>query len=721
MDERFKTSLELDTNPFKKGMEEIKSAFKGLETKKKTLEPPIEFENTKANLRSLEKDKATLLDSLKWFENSPLTESNINNIEKIKTELSGIEQQIEQIKAPTKEIKKEVQETVNPLKQVSNKLKEMTPNTNNVKKGFEKGIHSAKKFTLSLFGIHSMYRLISKASSAYLSQDQETTQKIQSAWIGLGSIFAPLLERIANLVIKIVSYINVFWRALFGVDFLARAMSKSMSKANTSAKALHKTMRSLAGFDEINILSQNGAGGVGTIPTMDTSWVDPFKNVDLDPKVVKWLEKIGKLLRDNKELVLAIIGVISVGTVALKLATVFTQTGAIFKWLKLIKGLGIGIALAGVGATIYGILEYIKNPSWQNFGTILAGIGGLLIGVGIATGNVAAITAGFVGVIAGLTVKLMANKAQIDSVKEAKKKHQKAVENTKDATNKYIDAVDRSNEALKILRDLEKETKISGEQLYKSVQDGTIDYANMTEQQKRVYKAYLDNKDAQDNLKDSKQKLDEAKKNEIKKDLEVQLSNAKVSGSYDNLKESVITAFNQNKISAGEARDYIERAMSQMDSTTRTTFAQNIPNEISNGLNPSRYDGMGRRLLNWFGKLGDNISKKMESKVGNLSVKVNGNAQFRNVPKFDVGTNYVPQDTLAVVHKGEAIVPKKFNSSEYFGSGNTETNNLLVGVINAINNIEINPYTTIKDVGNSVAKWNNSYVMQGKTAPIYGR
>ena len=118
----------------------------------------------------------------------------------------------------------------------------------------------AKRLTLSLFGIHSMYRLISKASSAYLSQDQETTQKIQSAWIGLGSIFAPLLERMANLVIKIVSYINVFWKALFGVDFLARAMSKSMSKANTSAKALHKTMRSLAGFDEINILKSKWSG-----------------------------------------------------------------------------------------------------------------------------------------------------------------------------------------------------------------------------------------------------------------------------------------------------------------------------------------------------------------------------------------------------------------------------------------------------------------------------
>ena len=80
-----------------------------------------------------------------------------------------------------------------------------------------------------------------------------------------------------------------------------------------------------------------------------------------------------------------------------------------------------------------------------------------------------------------------------------------------------------------------------------------------------------------------------------------------------------------------------------------------------------------------------------------------GGKQFGfNIPKIpllEVGTNYVPEDQLAYIHKGEAVVPKKFNSQEYFGSGNEETNNLLEQVIEAIGNIEISPYTTIKDVG----------------------
>lgn len=91
------------------------------------------------------------------------------------------------------------------------------------------------------------------------------------------------------------------------------------------------------------------------------------------------------------------------------------------------------------------------------------------------------------------------------------------------------------------------------------------------------------------------------------------------------------------------------------------------------------------------------------------------NISIPKIPLLDVGTNYVPEDQLAYIHKGEAVVPKKFNSQEYFGSGNEETNNLLERVIDAINNIEVNPYTTIKDVGQTAVNYINGKARQ------YGR
>jgi hypothetical protein len=47
-----------------------------------------------------------------------------------------------------------------------------------------------------------------------------------------------------------------------------------------------------------------------------------------------------------------------------------------------------------------------------------------------------------------------------------------------------------------------------------------------------------------------------------------------------------------------------------------------------------------------------------------------GGVGFLNdVPFFDVGTPYVPQDTLAVVHKGEAIIPAAMNKGGAVATG----------------------------------------------------
>ena len=40
-------------------------------------------------------------------------------------------------------------------------------------------------------------------------------------------------------------------------------------------------------------------------------------------------------------------------------------------------------------------------------------------------------------------------------------------------------------------------------------------------------------------------------------------------------------------------------------------------------------------------------------------------AERAGIPRFDVGTNYVPQDMLALIHQGEAIVPKAFNPAAH--------------------------------------------------------
>lgn len=88
----------------------------------------------------------------------------------------------------------------------------------------------------------------------------------------------------------------------------------------------------------------------------------------------------------------------------------------------------------------------------------------------------------------------------------------------------------------------------------------------------------------------------------------------------------------------------------------------------------------------------------------------------RFVPKLDVGTGYVPNDMLAVIHQGEAVIPKEFNDKTYFGGGNEETNSLLSELIDRVERIEFSPYIRVKDVGEaSIAYINNKSRSTGRS------
>lgn len=110
------------------------------------------------------------------------------------------------------------------------------------------------------------------------------------------------------------------------------------------------------------------------------------------------------------------------------------------------------------------------------------------------------------------------------------------------------------------------------------------------------------------------------------------------------------------------------------------------------------------KMLSGFAKSWNKIAGALNKVGGKLGLPSN----VPYVNSYAVGTNYVPEDQLAFIHKGEAVVPKKYNNSGYSPVSNDETNALLADVITAINNIEINPYTTVKDVGKASLSYINA-------------
>lgn len=229
----------------------------------------------------------------------------------------------------------------------------------NINDNFDKGIKKIKNLALSLFSLRSIYTLVSKASSAYLSQDTELANKLQSTWSALGSFLAPLIEWIGNLVAKAVGYLNVFVKALTGVDYVANANAKALNKQAKAQKDLNKQTFA---FDEVNKLNDTSKD------SKDNSNSMIFQTPDLDDRIVKKLQDLAYWIKENwnwlkllGEMFLIVFG-------AYKIAKLLSNISKLIGSAKgltglaglsnLLKGL---LILGGIAITIYLVGNIIKE------------------------------------------------------------------------------------------------------------------------------------------------------------------------------------------------------------------------------------------------------------------------------------------------------------------------------------------------------------------------
>lgn len=69
---------------------------------------------------------------------------------------------------------------------------------------------------------------------------------------------------------------------------------------------------------------------------------------------------------------------------------------------------------------------------------------------------------------------------------------------------------------------------------------------------------------------------------------------------------------------------------------------------------------------------------------------------------YDVGTNYVPNDQLAFLHKGEAVVPSEYNrQGKPYVDGSDETNDLIRQFMNMVQTKEFRTYISQNEIGKS--------------------
>ena len=276
------------------------------------------------------------------------------------------------------------------------KLQKHLAQVNNIKDGFDKmnksignSIKHIGRLALGIFSIASAYRLMSSASSTLGQYDEQYATNLEYIRYLIAQAIAPALQYVVNLASTLLSYLNYILNAWFGITLFSKNSAKNFMNAKNSTGGISKNTGKIkkdlqtTPFDEMNVLSDTSSSGKSgaVAPSIDPSM--------LQGEVPDWL----KWIVDNKDLILAVMAGVGAGLLAWKLG------------LDGIKALGIGLLIAGIVYTIESLLEYLKDPSWENFGKIIQGIGVAIIGLGALIGSVPLIVAGAIVLIVGTITK----------------------------------------------------------------------------------------------------------------------------------------------------------------------------------------------------------------------------------------------------------------------------------------------------------------------------
>ena len=281
------------------------------------------------------------------------------------------------------------------------KLQKQQSQVNEIKKGFDnvgKSVSSSIKhigrLALGVLSVRSAYLLARQASSTLGQYDEQYATNLEYIRYLIAQTIAPALKYVVNLASTLLSYLNYILNAWFGITLFSKNSAKNFMNAKNSKGGISKNTGKIkedlqtTPFDEMNVLndtSDSGSGGSSGGGAIAPS-IDPSLFAGEVPDWLKWIA-------DNKDLILSVMAGITAGLLAWKLG------------LDGIKALGIGLLIAGIVYTIQSLLEYLKDPSWENFGKIIQGIGLAILGVGVIIGSVPLMVAGAIVLIIGTIIK----------------------------------------------------------------------------------------------------------------------------------------------------------------------------------------------------------------------------------------------------------------------------------------------------------------------------
>lgn len=364
---------EIDIKKAEKDLEKLKKELQQYDNEAKKLTKQKAEISGSESFKQYRQEMTKLLEEQKKAMQNPfygvdpyttrITDDIQRDIDQINEKYKETIQPLNEIDSKLEEIKKTQDNTngsVNKYKDAITKAKQEIQDEQQEEekagKGFEKGIKSLKRFALSLFGVQSAFGIVRRAMNTYLNQHEDTANKISSIWTALGNALGPIIEIIADMVLKLIGYLNVFLQALgWDVD-LTKGMGKSKKAIEGTTGAMKELNNQVASFDEMNVMQKDtSSGGSGGIDN-----AGGFEMPELDEGVVNILKDCAKWLKENWDWISKILLLIA----GIKIAKWLGGLGAIGSMLSTLATIGviaIGVDLLYDAITGRNLIQDLKD------------------------------------------------------------------------------------------------------------------------------------------------------------------------------------------------------------------------------------------------------------------------------------------------------------------------------------------------------------------------
>lgn len=606
-------------------------------------------------------------------------DKQINDVEhKIKVLTETIEKKKE-LGLTATEIKQyeiELEKTKNKLIDIKKKKEDInkTPVDSEGFNGFGGIIKKITKIGLGLVGLRTGMALLRSSISTVAGQNDEIATKINTIKSAIANALTPVVQAVVNLFAKLIAYAGYILKAWFGIDIFAKNTAKNTKKMKSNLgganKEATKLKRTLAGFDEMNILQADGGvssgGGGGGISPDDMIDMSMFDNIEI-PGWVQWIADNKELIVDSLKQIAIMMGIaFAVGGIInfiTKMTDLKTGLGALSKSLEGMSSLQIFGIIAGIATTIFGIIQVVEalTDDTIHLENVLGGVSTMLIGIGtiVATFSPWGWVLIGVGLLGELASAFIDTRSEEEKLEEANKKVRDSQREVNDA---YRDFTNANKTHLNAYKSLEKakqnvsktakelgidENKLNeiGADLFEGIRNGTIDintlkkgnedltetYKLSKDQLLQVYESYIDLKDSEaqlttatDKLATTQQTLTEKQKQNTRDTLEQQVEIFKISGKYDELGKKMGEAYRTGSISLEELAFVISQTLDQMDEETRQTFAKNLPADLKlaiAGMNDTKIAFQNLTAKEYVLKFGMNTSD-VQQKIENLKKKI---------------------------------------------------------------------------------------------------